>query len=49
MSAAARLLPDGRLHLNHGPMDLIIEAWGEAQAIRQAYENALDALPAAPR
>lgn len=22
------LLPDGRLHLNHGPIDLIIQAWG---------------------
>ena len=24
----ASFLPDGRLHLNHGPIDLIIQAWG---------------------
>ena len=35
-------LPDGRrLHLNHGPIDLIIDAWGEGreQALRQAFER----------
>jgi ApbE superfamily uncharacterized protein (UPF0280 family) len=32
----ASLLSDGRrLHLNHGPIDLIIEAFGEAQEVRQ--------------
>ena len=40
MTAMARTLPDGRLHLNHGPMDLIIEAWGEAEAVRRAYAQA---------
>ena len=34
----ASLLPDGRLHLNHGPIDLIIQAWGPDQ--RKAYEQA---------
>lgn len=24
----ASILPDGRLHLNHGPIDLIVQAWG---------------------
>ena len=38
---AARLLPDGRrLHLNDGPIDLIIEAWGEQSAIAAAYRAA---------
>jgi ApbE superfamily uncharacterized protein (UPF0280 family) len=34
-------LPDGRrLHMNHGPIDLIVEAWGEADEVRLAYEQA---------
>ena len=38
----ARLLPDGRrLHLNHGPIDLIIEAFGEVAEVRQAYTQAV--------
>src|SRR5260370_19208525 len=38
---AARLLPDGRrLHLNDGPIDLVIEAWGEPAAIAAAYRAA---------
>jgi ApbE superfamily uncharacterized protein (UPF0280 family) len=37
----ARLLPDGRrLHLQHGPIDLIIEAFGEAAEVRLAYRQA---------
>ncbi len=31
-------MPDGRLHLNHGPIDLIIQAWGPDQ--HRAYEQA---------
>ena len=34
-------LADGRLHLNHGPIDLICEAWGEAQAVRAGYARAM--------
>ncbi len=35
----SNILPDGRrLHLNHGPIDLIIEAWGQDQ--KQAYIQA---------
>ena len=33
MSTQAHLLPDGRLHLNHGPMDLILQAWGAPDAV----------------
>lgn len=33
-------LGDGRLHLHHGPIDLIIEASGHAAAVRAAYSAA---------
>lgn len=42
-------LPDGRLHLQHGPIDLLIEAFGApgevASAYRQAIERFADILP----
>ena len=35
------LLPDGRrLHLNHGPIDLIVEAFGPPEAVTAAYARA---------
>jgi ApbE superfamily uncharacterized protein (UPF0280 family) len=37
---AARLLPDGRLHLQHGPIDLIIEAFGDKNEVMLAYRQA---------
>ena len=41
MGIQANMLPDGkRLHLQHGPIDLIVEADGEAAAVRCAYEAA---------
>jgi len=47
MTASARLLPDGRrLHLQHGPIDLIVEAWGAARAVAAAYERAAARFPA---
>jgi uncharacterized protein len=33
---------DGRLHLQHGPIDLIIEAFGGAQEVEAAYRQAID-------
>lgn len=43
MSApVAARLPDGRRHLQHGPIDLIIAAWGEADEVRLAYGQAWD-------
>jgi ApbE superfamily uncharacterized protein (UPF0280 family) len=37
----ANRLPDGRrLHLNHGPIDLIIEAFGDQAEVRAAYKQA---------
>jgi ApbE superfamily uncharacterized protein (UPF0280 family) len=38
----AHMLPDGkRLHLNHGPIDLIIEAFGDAEEVLAAYSQAV--------
>ena len=36
-----RLLQNGRLHLQDGPIDLIVEAQGEAVSLRMAYEAAI--------
>jgi len=44
--AASRLLPDGRrLHLTHGPIDLIVEAFGAADEIAAAYRQATARFP----
>jgi ApbE superfamily uncharacterized protein (UPF0280 family) len=41
MSIQAAMLPDGkRLHLQHGPIDLIIEANGNADQVARAYAAA---------
>lgn len=39
--ASAARLADGRLHLQHGPIDLIIEAWGERAEVAAAYHQAI--------
>lgn len=41
-AATHRMLPDGRrLHLQHGPIDLIVEADGPAAEVRAAYGQAV--------
>jgi uncharacterized protein len=41
MGPQVTLLPDGRrLHLNHGPIDVILEAWGDAAEVQAAYAQA---------
>ena len=49
MSAIAARLSDGRLHLQHGPIDLIIEAFGATAEVERAYGQAVgrfgDILP----
>jgi hypothetical protein len=40
MSAVAALLPDGRLHLQHGPIDCLCRAWGEPAEVRAGYAQA---------
>jgi uncharacterized protein len=38
--AVAHRLPDGRLHLQHGPIDLICEAWGQRHSVEAGYRRA---------
>jgi uncharacterized protein len=45
MSAQASLLHGNRLHLSHGPIDLVISADGEAKDVRRAYEVAAAMFP----
>jgi ApbE superfamily uncharacterized protein (UPF0280 family) len=45
MTAIAALLPDGRLHLQHGPIDCLCRAWGEPDQIARAYAQASEAFP----
>jgi hypothetical protein len=40
--AVAARLPDGRLHLQHGPIDLIIEAFGAPDQVEPAYRQAIE-------
>jgi ApbE superfamily uncharacterized protein (UPF0280 family) len=45
MTALAAMLPDGRLHLQHGPIDCLCRAWGEPDQIARAYAQASDIFP----
>jgi len=40
MSAVAARLADGRLHLQHGPIDLIVEAFGDEAEVEESYRQA---------
>ncbi len=42
MSAIAARFTDGRLHLQHGPIDLIIEAFGAPPEVERAYSQVID-------
>jgi ApbE superfamily uncharacterized protein (UPF0280 family) len=33
-------LSGGRVHLSHGPIDIVLKAWGEPEAVRAAYAAA---------
>lgn len=33
--------PDGRLHLQHGPIDCVLEAWGAPDEVEAAYAQAI--------
>ncbi|MEY4982262.1 MAG: hypothetical protein RIR62_528 [Pseudomonadota bacterium] len=39
--AQATWLPEGRLHLHHGPIDLILQGWGDPAALRAGYAAAV--------
>ena len=43
--ASAALLTGGRVHLRHGPIDLIVRAWGDPAEVRAAYRQAASAFP----
>jgi len=44
--ARVQSLPDGRrLHLQHGPIDLIVEAFGEPSEVERAYDQACAVFP----
>lgn len=46
MSARIRRLADGRrLHLNHGPIDVVLEAWGAVAEVECAHAQAAAAFP----
>jgi uncharacterized protein len=45
MSAQASLLPGNRLHLHHGPIDLVISADGAPVDVRRAYQVAAATFP----
>ncbi|MEJ2173486.1 MAG: UPF0280 family protein [bacterium] len=38
--ASCERLTDGRLHCQHGPIELVIEAWGDAPEVERAYAQA---------
>lgn len=42
MTAQVRWLSGGRLHLHHGPIDLILQGWGDASALDEGYRAAAD-------
>jgi len=44
MTGTASRLPDGRLHLQEGPIDLVIGAEGPADAVQYAYAAAIRAF-----
>jgi len=46
VTAQIALLPDGRLHLQHGPIDCLCRAWGAPAEVRAAYARAAAAFPA---
>ena len=38
---AVQPLAGDRLHLQQGPIDLVLRAWGAASAVREAYDAAI--------
>jgi ApbE superfamily uncharacterized protein (UPF0280 family) len=44
--AAIQQLTGERLHLSHGPIDVVLKAWGKPQGMRAAYAAAGERFPA---
>ena len=38
-------LPGERLFLQHGPINLVVKAWGEGQSVDEAYAGLIDVFP----
>ena len=43
--AVIQELTGGRLHLSHGPIDIVLKAWGRGEALRAAYAAAARRFP----
>ena len=43
--ASASRLRDGRLFLQHGPINLVVRAWGPEPAVEAAYQALIDVFP----
>ncbi len=41
MTAQIARLAGDRLHLHHGPIDIVLKAWGEADDVARAYDQAM--------
>lgn len=46
MTAQVSWLPGDRLHLNHGPIDVILQGWGDPRALTEGYAAVADRFPA---
>lgn len=46
MTARIAWLPGNRLHLNHGPIDVVLQGWGDPRALEQGYAAVADRFPA---
>lgn len=46
MTAQIAWLPGNRLHLNHGPIDVILQGWGDPRALTEGYAAVADRFPA---
>lgn len=42
---AVQRLSDGRLHLSHGPIDVVLRVWGAPEAVQAAEAAAMDLFP----
>ncbi|MEN9411397.1 MAG: hypothetical protein RL216_3371 [Pseudomonadota bacterium] len=46
MTAQITWLPGDRLHLHHGPIDVILQGWGDPAALTQGYAAVANRFPA---
>jgi ApbE superfamily uncharacterized protein (UPF0280 family) len=46
MTAQITWLPGNRLHLHHGPIDVVLQGWGDPRALSEGYAAVADRFPA---